>query len=354
MVRHCPAAMCAGIHPTRKQQPMFQKALPGRAPFKASFYGEQKTGKTTTAMLFAEALAARRGGRIAMIDTENGHTKLASAVPQRDFHPQAFDFDVVSTRSLDDTLKAVIGIDPKIHPCVVIDSMTHLWQAAFEAWEARNPGKDPQLKDWGDLKRTYKKIMHWLVTTPCDVMICGREKNIFETGSDGKLQHTGVGMKAEGETQYEPDIVFHMIRLYATGKQGEVEGTPALFCEGDRWGVLSGRTIPKPGAKTVEVYFPFIGDEAPQLEDPDARAERDGEAMEGATDKAAAKIAKSSGLLSEFQAKIAAVSTVIDLGKLADEIKKQKRYMTDDHLGAIRVYFESRRDQLVASSAGAV
>lgn len=333
---------------------MFTKALPGRAPFKASFYGEQKTGKTTTAMLFAEALAARRGGRIAMIDTENGHTKLATAVPQRDFHPQAFDFDVVATRSLDDTLKACQSVDPKTHPCVVIDSMTHLWQAAFDAWESRNPGKSPELRDWGDLKRTYKKIMHWLVSTPCDVMICGREKNVFEKGDDGKLQHTGVGMKAEGETQYEPDIVYHMIRLYSTGKQGEVEGTPALFCEGDRWGVLSGRTIAKPNGKTVEVYFPFIGEEAPQLEDPDARAERDGDAMEGATDKQAKKIEKSAVLMSEFQAKIAATTTVTALGQLADEIKKQKRYMIDDHVGAIRVYFEARRDQLVAQTAGAV
>ncbi len=333
---------------------MFTKALPGRAPFKASFYGEQKTGKTTTAMLFAEALAARRGGRIAMIDTENGHTKLASAVPQREFHPHAFDFDVVPTRSLDDTLKACLSVDPKIHPCVLIDSMTHLWQAAFDAWESRNPGKSPELKDWSDLKRTYKKIMRWLVTTPCDVLICGREKNVFEKGDDGKLTHAGVGMKAEGETQYEPDIVFHMMRLYTTGKQGEVEGTPALFCEGDRWGVLSGRTIAKPSGKTVEVYFPFIGDEAPQLEDADSVAERDGDAMEGATDKQAAKIEKSAGLLSDFQAKIQAASTVSDLGKLAEEIKKQKRYMIDEHLGAIRVYFEARRDQLVKATAGAV
>jgi len=116
---------------------MFQKAKPQQARFKAGFYGKQGSGKTFTALLVAEGLAKRENKRIAYLDTEHGTDFYAQAVKERAVHPEAFDFDAMYTRSIYETIEAVESLDPKTHGVVVLDSMTHLWEAAQAAYSGK-------------------------------------------------------------------------------------------------------------------------------------------------------------------------------------------------------------------------
>lgn len=323
---------------------MFVKASEAakKHPFKGSFYGPPGSGKTLTALMFAEALAARRKGRIAVVDTENGTDYYAVARPGA-VHPEAIDFDVMKGRSLDETLKAIRSIDPKFHTCVILDSISHLWDSAIEAWVANNPGREIALRDWGKIKRPYKDIMRWVVGTSCDVIICGRQKSVFEEGDDGKLKNAGVAMRAEGETQYEPDMCF---RMALEGRRGD-KTTPTMFVEKDRSGILAGKWIEAPTGKTIEPLFPFLGDEAPPTEDAEERAAQDSELLQEDSEKGKAKEEKSAGIMTEMQAKIAGATDLPGLAAVAGEIKKLNRYVVEDHRGVLRLLYEERRKKLV-------
>lgn len=121
---------------------MFKKAEPLASPLKMSMYGPPGAGKTFTALLFAEGLATYRGKRIAVVDTEYSTKTYRCTVPARRIHPTAFDFDVVDTRSLQETLKAVRSLDPNTHGVLVLDQISRLWDAAREAYAAKNPDQD--------------------------------------------------------------------------------------------------------------------------------------------------------------------------------------------------------------------
>jgi hypothetical protein len=109
----------------------FQKPEPLKAALKAALkvglYGPAGSGKTFTSLLIAEGLARHAGKRVAFVDSEPGTSFYGQAVPARAAHPDAFDFDVLHTKSITEVLAALRGLDPARHGVIVIDSMTHLW-----------------------------------------------------------------------------------------------------------------------------------------------------------------------------------------------------------------------------------
>lgn len=320
------------------------KAEPQAAPFKCTEYGEPGTGKTTFAMMMAEGLAARRKGRIAYFDTEFGTKYLASRIEARKVHPEAFDFDRMLTRSLKEVTDGVKALDPKTHTVIVVDSISHLWEAAREAWEAANPGKDISLRDWGPLKRPYKALIKFLMDAPQDVVIVGRQKSLFEEDDAGKLKNVGVGLRADADTQYEPDFCF---QLFAIGKRGD-DTIPALFVEKDRSSILHGRTFNNPTFQTIVPILAVLGTEALKMEDDeDERKAKDTELLSEDSGKVKAKEDKSAGILADFQARFALANDLASLGAAAVEVKKVKRYLIEDHANALRVLYEERRKSLV-------
>src|SRR5688572_723848 len=100
----------------------------------------------------AEGLAARDGKRVAYVDTERGTEFYAIKIPERTVHPAAFDFDRLVTTSLMEVLEAVESIDPAIHSVVVIDSITHLWEAAQNAYTGPRTSKGGiPIQAWGPI-----------------------------------------------------------------------------------------------------------------------------------------------------------------------------------------------------------
>ena len=94
---------------------LFQKPQAQKAALKMALYGPAGSGKTFTALLLAEGLAKHTGKRVAYIDTEYGTAFYGKAVPERSAHPQAFDFDVLNTKSITEALAAVRALDPAVH-----------------------------------------------------------------------------------------------------------------------------------------------------------------------------------------------------------------------------------------------
>ena len=98
----------------------FTKAKSEQAFFKGGLYGATGSGKTLTALLWAEGLAAKEGKRIAYIDTERGTDFYAIDIPERAVHPKAFDFDVFHTRSIMEAAEQLAELEP-FYGVIVID-----------------------------------------------------------------------------------------------------------------------------------------------------------------------------------------------------------------------------------------
>ena len=189
----------------------FQKAKSEQAYLKLALYGKTGSGKTLTSLLWAEGLAAIDGRRIAFIDTERGSEFYGLDIPERSVHPKAFDFDRLITRSLMETLEEVEGLDPKVHGVLVIDSITHLWEAARAAYNGKTLANGaPPIGAWQQIKKPYKRLMSLFLDGSYHSILCGREGVVMEQDEDGEMRVTGTKLKAEGETPHEPHILGRM------------------------------------------------------------------------------------------------------------------------------------------------
>ncbi len=324
----------------------FQKAQPQQARLKVSIYGPPGSGKTFTALLMAEGLAAQRGKRIAYVDTEHGTDFYAMNVPERPVHPSKFDIDTIYTKSISKILDEVMAIDQSVHGVVVIDSISHVWESAMEAYEGRKTSSDGiPMHAWGAIKKPYKTLINFLIGSQLDVFILGRQKNIFGKDDRGELVKTGVTMKAEGETAYEPHICLRMeSEIHATDR---MKSRPVIYVEKDRTGILQGQTIYWPNFSTVEPILPLLGDVQASVEDEDERIAADAEGMERmSSDKAKSKEDKSAKLYADFAAKISNATDQVGLGAIVGDMKKSKRYIMEAHWHALGELFTSARDRI--------
>jgi hypothetical protein len=223
----------------------FQKPQPLKAALKAAIFGPAGSGKTFTSLLITEGLARHTGKSVAVCDTEQGTAFYGQEVEQRTVHPTAFDFDVLHSRSITEVLGAVRSLDPAKYGVLVVDSITHLWDACKAAYAGRmNRNGAIPFQAWTAIKRPYRELMHVVLSTPMHVIICGRQG--VEYGEDeatGELAALGYKMRAEGETAYEPDLLLRLEQHRPKRKQPAV---PTAFVEKDRTGLLAGKAIEWP------------------------------------------------------------------------------------------------------------
>lgn len=262
----------------------FQKAKPAQAFFKAGFYGIQGSGKTLTALIIAEYLAMREAKRVAYVDTERGTDFYATAIAERKVHPEEFDFDAIYTRSIVEVCDEVAAIDPRRYGVVVVDSITHLWEAAKAAYTGKilSNGAYP-VQAWGAIKKPYKKLMSLLLDGQYHVIICGRQGVVMEEDDEGQSKVVGAKMKAEGETPYEPNFLFQFKPEWQDDKTQRI----SAFVEKDRSGILQGKTLYEPTPSDIEPIIKYLsaGQQAKfgSLED---AAEKDAAGLEAQEQKA--------------------------------------------------------------------
>jgi hypothetical protein len=262
----------------------FRKSKSEQAYFKGVVYGKPGSGKTLTSLMWAEGLAVRDGKRIALIDTERGADFYSLDIPERTVHPKAFDFDRLITRSLMEMIEAIEGLDPKVHGVLIIDSVTHAWEAARAAYNGKLlPNGGLPIQAWQQIKKPYKKLMSLLLDGSFHVIICGREGVVMEQDEDGEMRVTGTKLKAEGETPHEPHLLAHMVP-----ERDEKGGyIIKIFFEKDRSGVLTGKEFRWPSYETIAPVVNYLcGGEQGRIGSQEEAAERDITAQEAEKEKA--------------------------------------------------------------------
>ena len=328
----------------------FRKAKAEQAALKMGVYGPPGSGKTFTSLLIAEGISKLTGKRIALVDTEHGSDFYCQSVPTRAVHPEAFDFDALYTRSITDTLSAVRGLPTDEYGVVVIDSVTHLWQACIEAYGGNktSAGTIP-MHAWGKIKKPYKDLMTFLLSSPLHVIFCGRQGTEYATDEEtDELKAVGVKMKAEGETPYEPHILIRMEALKPK-KTNELAMIIA-YAEKDRTGVLAGRSFVNPTFDSLcRPLLGLLGATQAQLESLEATAVKDAETLAAEEQQRAAH---STELLKEWTSKINLAKShdaLKSIGKLiTPELKAQ---MIPADVAGLREAYQTREKELLAKAA---
>lgn len=330
----------------------FRKAKAEQAALKIGVYGPPGSGKTFTSLLLAEGLAQHSGKRVAYVDTERGTDFYCKAVPSRAVHPEAFDFDALYTRSLTEVLTAVRGLSPAEYGVVVLDSVTHLWEAAIQAYGGNQTraGTIP-MHAWGKIKKPYKDLMALLLSSPMHVLICGRQGTVYATNEEtDELKAVGVKMKAEGETAYEPHILIRMEAIKP--KRTNELATIVAYAEKDRTGVLAGRSFVNPSFETLaQPLLGLLGETQAKMDTSDESAVKDAEAIAEADRKRAET---SASTLEDFGARITLCKTVDDLKALGKTITPQvKAGMLPADVTALREKYQAREAALTGQTVRA-
>ncbi len=331
----------------------FKKARAEQAALKMSMYGPPGSGKTATALLIAEGLAEYAKKRVAFVDTERGTDFYVQSVQERSWHPHAFDIDALYSRSLMEVLKEAQALKPDEHGVLVIDSISHLWDAARASYTGQRTrqGGIP-MHAWDKIKAPYKALMHWIINSPIHVLILGRQGTDFEESEDGELKAVGIKMRAEKETAYEPHVCIRMETVFErkakTAKKVGL-GVPTAFVEKDRASIIHGMQIPWPNFDNIaRPLLGLLGGKQAQILSEEETANQD---IESIQKQEREKFAASKILRDQWAAKLDKTKSMDELKTLGDQLSADSVKMLREHVDSLRGSFSYARERLLAGKA---
>lgn len=226
--------------------------------FKAAFEGFAGSGKTHTMGALGIGLHKFIGSSkpIGYYDTEQAGRHLLplfKAAGIKVFHKKSR-----TLADLDLTMRA--GREG-VFDVLLIDSITHVWEEYLQAYQKDSGHSRLTMEDWGIIKPKWKReFSEPFVNSRFHAIMCGRAGYEYEQEIDsrGKKQFvkSGIKMKVEGDTAYEPDTLCLMERfeeLLEDSKKKQVWRECTVIK--DRSRLLDGRTFVNP---TFEDFRPSI------------------------------------------------------------------------------------------------
>lgn len=225
---------------------------------KIAFEGFAGCGKTFTMAQLAAGLHKRIGSEkpIVIFDTEH-----AAKFLKRFFQEKGIRVLHKESRSLADLKKAMAFCAEGGSDVLMIDSISHVWEDFLNSYK-RNKKKNQtklEFQDWGIIKPTWKaEFSDPFVRDPYHTLMTGRAAFEYEDEKDenGNRQifKSGIKMKVEGETAYEPDILVLMSRKEdILGDAKEVWREATIIK--DRSTLIDGKTFRNP---TYEDFAPSV------------------------------------------------------------------------------------------------
>lgn len=199
---------------------MFQKLENNRPFLKMALEGFAGDGKTRTAAEIAIGIhkLVRSDKPIAIFDTERAAKALLPL------------FETAGIEALSSEARSLASLNEAIKWCesggsdiLIIDSITHVWEAFIDAYkQEKNRQYGLQFQDWGIIKPKWKNDFSTpFVNANIHIIFTGRAGYEYEeekieqpNGSFKKeISKSGIKMKAETETAFEPDILVLMSKV---------------------------------------------------------------------------------------------------------------------------------------------
>lgn len=235
----------------------FTELLNTKPFYKAALEGFAGSGKSLTATLIAIGMHQhlKSAKPVIIFDTEKAAQFLKPI-----YDKAGVPVLMRSARSLADLVETMRRCRQGASDVLIIDSISHVWEDFLRAYQVKVKRTKLQFDDWGPIKSTWKQeFSEPFVNDPYSIIMCGRagyeyenEKN-EETGKR-EIYKSGVKMKVEGETAYEPDVLILMERFEKLiGEDKEVWREATVIK--DRSQKLDGKSFKNP---TYKDFAPAI------------------------------------------------------------------------------------------------
>jgi hypothetical protein len=240
----------------------FEDVVNDQAYLKAGLMGLQGSGKTYTAAKMAIGLhdmlvtrsLADKDSPIWMCDTEVGSSWIRGEIAAA-----GKKFQADKTRSFKSLIQDCEQV-ASTNGVLIIDSITAYWRELCESYASKVGRRRLTFQDWGAIKSIWSEFTDLYVNGPFHCIMCGRqgyEYDFFED-DDGKkqLEKTGLKMKGEGETGYEPSLLVVMERHQQLGNNNQIEKVwRTAYVLKDRSTLIDGKSFENP---TFADFMPHI------------------------------------------------------------------------------------------------
>ncbi len=185
---------------------MFQRAERKKAKLRLALCGPAGSGKTYSSLLIAQGL----GGKIAMIDTENGSGELYSNLCEYDvatltppYTPQRY-IDLIKEAE-------------KTYSVIIIDSLSHAWAGEGGVLDIQGKAADAEKNSyiaWRKVTPLHNRLVDTILQSPAHIIACMRSKMAYELveNEKGKKVPQKLGMapvQREG-MEYEFTVVMDL------------------------------------------------------------------------------------------------------------------------------------------------
>jgi hypothetical protein len=246
--------------------------------FKASFEGFAGSGKSYTMGLVARGIWQREGGKpvLVMIDTEESSKFLLPLFEEVGLVEGKHMF-VSRSRSLVD-FRRILTLAEEEHAVLLIDSLTHIHEEMVRQYLRDHRRQHLTVKDHLVLKPFWKE--HFaipFVRAHCHVLFSGRATWEYEPDRDGEtgeareFYKSGVRMRGDNETAFEPDMTVLMTRRQGVNGRALRVWREALIMK-SRYSPLDGKVLKNPTFEDFEPVYRFVmtgeHDRAPGAETP--------------------------------------------------------------------------------------
>lgn len=169
---------------------MFKKAERKKAKLRLALSGTSGSGKTYGSLLIAQGL----GGKIAMIDTENGSGELYAHIA---------DYDVLTLQApfeVEKYVKAIKAAEAAGYDVLIIDSLSHAWNGSGGLLELQSKLTETKYKGnsyaaWKDITPLQEKLTQAILQSNLHVIATMRSKTEYmQTDDNGKKTIKKVGL----------------------------------------------------------------------------------------------------------------------------------------------------------------
>lgn len=239
---------------TKQKDSFFTSAENTKPFFKAGLQGFAGSGKTFTAAQIAVGLHKKLKSKkpVIIFDTEKA-AKFLKPI----FAKAKIELLIRESRSLADLKETMTRCRDGASDILIIDSISHVWEDFLEAYKKKVNRNSFQFQDWGVIKPTWKReFSDPFVNDPYHTVMCGRagyeyENEINPDTKKREIYKSGIKMKVEGETAYEPDMLILMERFERVLEEDKKVWREATVLK-DRSNVLDGKTFKNPTFTDLE------------------------------------------------------------------------------------------------------
>ena len=188
---------------------VFRKAQRKKAKLRLAITGPAGSGKTYSALLIAFGL----GGKIAMIDTENGSGDLYSNIGEYDICSLSAPFDPRKYVQL------IHEAEQAGYNTVIIDSLSHAWSGEgglldAQATLAKSKYSNNSYVAWREITPLQNRLIDTIIQSPCHIIATMRSKTEYAQNKDDRgktvIEKVGLAPVQREGIDYEFGTVFDL------------------------------------------------------------------------------------------------------------------------------------------------